>query len=349
MGSASKEYQSMIKLYLLFFILPLILNVILIKWGQLIRIKDNKKVGVQTIHIDETPRLGGITILIFFSLYVFFYDTSLIYLLSFSLFSLIPAFLEDLGIEIKPLIRFTCILFSSILLILNFKILPEFNIGVLDDILNNSLFKIVFFTIALTALVNGQNIIDGANGLASFTSLISFCCLLYIGIKFNDVKLIEVSSILMLLIICFLIFNYPFGKIFLGDMGSYLLGLLGGYLVIETFAKYSNLSSWSAIIILFYPIIEVIFSYIRKKTQGKSPLLPDDQHLHLKIFFKISQKKGKNKLSNALVAPYLSVIWFTPIILFYISINFDISSKILLLIMIIIYFIYYKLIPKPSD
>ena len=42
-------------------------------------------------------------------------------------------------------------------------------------------------------------------------------------------------------LIGFLILNYPYGKIFLGDTGSYFLGLLSSYLVVEVFSKNPNL------------------------------------------------------------------------------------------------------------
>lgn len=339
----------MIKDCLLFVILPLIFNTILVKWGHFINFNKKKRDGIQTIHLDEVSRLGGLTLIIFFSTYIFLYQIKLAYLLFISLLIFVPAFLEDVGFEINPFIRFILILLSCFLIVLKFKALPEFNIGFLNSIMNNDIFRVLFFTFALAALINGQNIIDGSNGLSSFTSLISFICLLYIGLEFNDYYLIKISTILIILISCFLVFNYPLGKIFLGDMGSYFLGLISGYLVIETFAKYQNLSSWSAVIILFYPIIEVIFSYIRKKIQGKSPFIADDQHLHLKIFFRLSEMKGNSKLTNALVTPFLCIVWLTPLIFIPISIRIDGSSKILLLLMIAIYFIYYYLVPKSSN
>ena len=151
------------------------------------------------------------------------------------------------------------------------------------------------------------------------------------------------------ILISFLLFNFPFGKIFLGDAGSYFIGLLGGYLIIEIFATNPQLPTWSAVIILFYPALEVIFSYFRKIYSHQSPFLPDNKHLHLKIFYLLSQGATKpSRLNNALVAPFLSIIWLSPLAILPISLVLPHLSLMFLAGLVLVYLFFYFSIPDPN-
>ena len=50
----------------------------------------------------------------------------------------------------------------------------------------------------------------------------------------------------------FVIFNFPIGKIFVGDFAAYFYGFLNSILTIYFFGKHSDLLSWLAILILFF-------------------------------------------------------------------------------------------------
>ena len=330
------------------FITSVLLNLALMKYGNLILFSKNKLNQIQDIHIGSVPRLGGLVIFLCSAFFFYFEFLEYRILLAFSLFVLIPSLLEDLGLSINPLIRLLMIVLGCFLLINQFDQLPQFEFGYLNVIFNNSIFQIIFFTLAMATVINGQNIIDGTNGLSALTSMSIFASLWYLGSLVNDQELMLISFVIMMLLISFLIFNYPFGKIFLGDMGSYFLGLLASYLVIQTFANYPELPTWSAVIILFYPTLEVIFSYIRKLMSRQSPLKPDHLHLHLKIFYLLSNNNPKRRLYNALVAPFLSIIWLTPLTLLPLSTNLPHLSLLVLLILICIYLFFYFSIPSSS-
>ena len=124
----------------------------------------------------------------------------------------------------------------------------------------------------MTTIINGQNIIDGTNGLSADCTF-NFWKYLFLGIYLDDLYVLKTSAVIIILIIGFLFFNYPLGKIFLGDTGSYFLGLMSSYLIIDIFAKYQELSSWSAVVIFIYPLLEVSTSYFRRILNKKSPFL----------------------------------------------------------------------------
>ena len=317
----------------------------------LLIIKNYKQSRKNVINIQDThdarevPRLGGVVIFAIFFVYeILFFEYIEIWTWLSLLIILIPAFLEDVNINISPYLRLLSILLGSLFVVINLPTLPQFNFGYLDNIFNNHIFQLIFFPIAMAAMINGQNMIDGTNGLSGFSSIIIFITIVYLGFYVNDIKYVSLGSLWIVLIVSFIIFNYPFGRIFLGDTGAYLCGFTSGYIIIDLFANYTQLPIGLAVVILFYPGFEVLFSYVRKSIQKKSPFYPDDRHLHIMMYqFFLAKTNLSQLFSNALVAPVLFLLWLSPLF-FTISIIHNFSVLALLFIQILIYLIYYRLI-----
>jgi UDP-N-acetylmuramyl pentapeptide phosphotransferase/UDP-N-acetylglucosamine-1-phosphate transferase len=62
-----------------------------------------------------------------------------------------------------------------------------------------------------------------------------------------------------------LIWNYPRGKIFLGDGGAYLLGFWLAELSVLLVVRHPEVSPWFPMLLLVYPIFETLFSMYRSK------------------------------------------------------------------------------------
>lgn len=327
-------------------LISIVLNFILSKF-KLFKSK-NFAVQIQDIHTGNPSRLGGVVIYIVFLGYIFLSQNYYFNIWYYSLIILLPAFLEDIRVPVKPLLRFIAILGASFLIITNFSELPKFEFGFFNDLVNNRVFQVIFYSLAMATVINGQNIIDGTNGLSAFTSLAIFSSILFLGFYLHDQRIVDTTLPIITLILAFLFFNYPYGKIFLGDGGSYFLGMLASYLVIKIFAQYPKLPTWSAVSILFYPTLEVLFSYFRKIFQKKSPFFPDNLHLHLKIFYLLSYHRRKTILYNALVAPFLGVVWLSPLALLPFSLQYPHWSLLCLIGLICIYLFFYFAIPNPN-
>jgi UDP-GlcNAc:undecaprenyl-phosphate/decaprenyl-phosphate GlcNAc-1-phosphate transferase len=65
-----------------------------------------------------------------------------------------------------------------------------------------------------------------------------------------------------------MLMNYPYGRIFLGDLGAYSLGLIVSMLTIILFGRHPEISPWGAVLILIYPATEVVFSLLRRMIKG---------------------------------------------------------------------------------
>lgn len=328
------------KILTIIFLISITLNYFFIKADYLKDNRSNKQ--TQDIHLGNTPRLGGLIMIFIFFGYEILSLNGLNILFWCSLIVLVPAFLEDLRFAINPLIRLTTIIISCLILIINLPALPQFNFGSLNILFNNNLFQIIFFTLAMTTIINGQNIIDGTNGLSAMTALSIFGSIFFLGIYLNDLNVIKTSSVIIILITGFLFFNYPLGKIFLGDTGSYFLGLISSYMIIDIFAQNHELSSWSAVVIFIYPLLEVSTSYFRRILNRKSPFFPDNMHLHSKIYNLIFVKFEHKQLSNALVAPFLLILWLIPQLLVPLTLhNHRIALLIILIVSTLYLFLYF--------
>ena len=298
----------------------------------------------QAFHDTPVTRSGGIAAII--SLSIFFYIYYLLYedvlynyiFISCSVFTI--GFLDDLRINIKPLSRLAImilLLFASIYT-LPIKIL-NIDIPFLTSLMSSHMFSSIFVLLCFLFVINGANLIDGFNGLLTINLIIINIILVFININngFLEFSILIISQIIILL--SFLLFNFPSAKIFFGDSGAYTMGALAGLNTIITNNLNSNISSFFFCTLLFYLFFEVFFSFLRKLLQKKSPIYPDDKHLHMLSFYKISSHFGKSKgnyLNSIIINlfylilimpglyllydPQLSRYWFFILILIYLII-----------------------------
>jgi UDP-N-acetylmuramyl pentapeptide phosphotransferase/UDP-N-acetylglucosamine-1-phosphate transferase len=306
--------------------------------------------AIQKIHDGYVPPLGGVIIFSNFFLGLFlidsnFYNNTKILLGSILIIGI--GIIEDFSGKVSPTIRFLIILIASIIYTYGDTNLPYIEIPILNWLLTNlPFFGIVFFSLGLTTVSNGINMIDGVNGLAGLTSL-SILIAIFSVLILNDKLDFYLNEIVFLSLgICiFLIFNFPFGKIFLGDAGAYWIGWILGILVIEVYANVST-NTWGAALILFYPVFEVLFSFVRKIIKKKSPFHPDIEHLHIKLYFFLKGNVKRSIKFNSFVSVCLMPFWCIPCILIVWADFYSHLTILFLFLMILIYLYYYFTIPS---
>ena len=277
--------------------------------------------AIQRIHLNETPRLGGFIFILSLISFVAFSNTNeSIQLLKIILICLIPIIIigikEDLFHNVEPAIRLLTLLFVGWL----FRAQFPGPLPVLTDIpFIGKLLLLqggisIFYILSMTAVANGMNLIDGVNGLCGAVALSILGALLFLSYKTTDVVMLSTIFSVILILMPFLIFNYPYGKIFLGDLGAYSLGLIISMLTIILFGRHPEISPWGAVLILIYPATEVVFSLLRRMLKGVSIYHADTAHLHLKLFHFFRPQPHYKKIANALVTPTLSGLWLFPLL-----------------------------------
>ncbi|MEZ4977873.1 MAG: hypothetical protein R2772_01115 [Chitinophagales bacterium] len=154
------------------------------------------------------------------------------------------------------------------------------------------LFLAKFICVVLTVfIVNSFNLVDGINGLAALLGIVA---LAYLGLwLFSAAQysmfLLSLSLIAALLV--FLRYNVFQTKVFLGDNGSMLIGLLASYFVfvfIKTYSGFSNLVLTKcnaeigvALSAIAIPLADTLRLFIlRPLYLAKSPFKADRNHVH---------------------------------------------------------------------
>jgi UDP-N-acetylmuramyl pentapeptide phosphotransferase/UDP-N-acetylglucosamine-1-phosphate transferase len=223
---------------------------------------------------------------------------------------------EDLFHNVEPAIRLASLLFAGWLFRAQFLgPLPQMaDIPLIGKLLALQGGVSFFYILSMLAIANGMNLIDGVNGLCVAVTLSILGSLLFLSYKTSDTMMLSTIFSMILILIPFLILNYPYGKIFLGDLGAYSLGLIVSMLTIIFFGRHPEISPWSAVLILIYPATEVLFSLFRRAIKGKSIFHPDTSHLHLKLYHFFNPYPVFKKVANAVVMPVLSVLWLFPLI-----------------------------------
>lgn len=138
----------------------------------------------------------------------------------------------------------------------------------------------IFWIVWVINMVNFSAGVDGQlPGIASIVLFIIFA----ISLKFSasDSSQILVAKLALAGVgatLGFLIYNYNPAKIFPGDSGSYFLGFL-----IATLSILSGAKVGTALLVMAVPIIDGVFTAVRRLASGTSPFLGDRKHLHHRL------------------------------------------------------------------
>jgi UDP-GlcNAc:undecaprenyl-phosphate GlcNAc-1-phosphate transferase len=141
--------------------------------------------------------------------------------------------------------------------------------------------------LAVTGLPHAINIIDGYNGLAGTVALIVCLALVHVSLQVGDRHLAGVLICLSGATAGFLVWNYPSGRIFAGDGGAYLWGVVIAAASLRLVQQHAAVSPWFPMLLLVYPVWETLFSIYRKSVRGVSPGTPDALHFHQLIYRRI--------------------------------------------------------------
>ena len=165
--------------------------------------------------------------------------------------------------------------------------------------------------VAIGALPHAVNMIDGYNGLAGMVSFMIFGAIGYVAFKVDDPMIMALSLAVIGALLGFLFWNWPRGEIFLGDTGAYLLGFWMAVLSVLLVARNSAVSPWFALMVLMYPVWELLYSLWRRKFRQRAGTAPDTLHLHHLIYWRLTRLLGPDEHPdprqhrNAATSPYL--------------------------------------------
>ena len=300
---------------------------------------------IRSSHTIPVPTFGGIVFYISYILILFFAQSldsnhvSITLIASISIL-FFTGLLDDFR-NLSPKIKFLCQIIGVALLMFQ----PDFRIlsfhgfmGIYEIPLYVSVGGSMFF---LLGLINAFNLIDGIDGLTGITGVIvaSFYSYLLYNLGYFFYLSIGLATIATLL--AFLRFNFSnTRKIFMGDTGSLVIGLVLGVLTLKLLSvddtAYGSLSFYRAQLplfltaVLFVPLLDTMRVMFLRLTKGVSMFKPDRNHLHhIIVDFGLSHRKASFFIGF--------VNFFVALIMFFVIQKFNTFQS--LFVLVVMFFI----------
>jgi UDP-N-acetylmuramyl pentapeptide phosphotransferase/UDP-N-acetylglucosamine-1-phosphate transferase len=269
--------------------------------------------GIQKFHSTPTPRIGGLAIVA--ALWVAWLNAPLELKSLIGLFLLagLPAFIfglaEDITKKVSVLQRLLATMASGLLAWwLTDYSLTRVDVWGIDYLLTITMMSVLFTSFAVGGVANSINISDGFNGLAATTSTLAFASFALIAYQVDDAQIAAMSLVLAACVWGFFWVNWPYGKIFLGDGGSYFVGFSLAWVAVMLIERNPQVSAFAALLICVHPVTEVLFSIYRRKIKELHPGHPDRMHFHSLIkqryvrrWFSRVSSDGRNSITGLLV------------------------------------------------
>lgn len=312
---------------------------------SIVRISKSKelldKPDTRSSHSSLIPNLGGLAIFAGFTISVnLFVDAQQIADLQFIIAAIIVVFLvgiQDDIVSIAAVRKFIAQTIAAFIIVVVADIRIS-NFHGFYDIHEINYFTSVIVSITVILVIeNGFNFIDGVDGLSASVAMISAGTFGYWFFMIGKFQLAVLAFSLIGSLLAFFIFNV-FGKknkIFMGDTGSLIIGIILSVLVVnfnelnldksKVYYLYTAPTvSFSILIIPLFDLIRVIFV---RMLRGKSIFKADKNHLHHQLL-----RFGFNHLTVTLIISALNVFFI--VLAFYTAQFMSIRRQLLLVLTI---------------
>ena len=148
----------------------------------------------------------------------------------------------------------------------------------------------LFTVFVVIVITNGFNLIDGVDGLAGGIGVIASFVFGIIALLMEQGDMAIIAFSLMGALVGFLRYNFHPARIFMGDTGSLVVGMIlsvlainiiqNGLVITETTRHFPNKGPLLAIVILAIPLFDSFRVFVARIMKGKHPLRPGREHIH---------------------------------------------------------------------
>jgi UDP-N-acetylmuramyl pentapeptide phosphotransferase/UDP-N-acetylglucosamine-1-phosphate transferase len=326
-----------------------ILIVVLARFFPRLRGRENDETAVQSMHINPTPRVGGIAIFGALACSIFFSPVPVTqgyigFFLAMSVLFFV-GLKEDLGFAVSPKIRLWVLVGASLLVvILVGEWLPRIGVFFLDRWLQYWMFGVPFTVLVSAAVANGFNLIDGVNGLAALTATSAAATIALIAQQAGYSPMTNVSMMFAAVIFGFFLVNFPFGLIFLGDAGAYTIGFVLAWFGVAVIVNVAEVSPWAILLTVFWPLADTLLAIYRRARRSQGAMLPDRLHVHQLVMRGIEicllGRKSRhiaNPLTTIVLAPFVIAPQLTAVLLW----DQNRNAFIAVLVFLVLFFVSY--------
>lgn len=255
-------------------------------------------------HKEPTPKGGGIGILVAFLFAAIVVGIPLLFWLPAAILGVLSFLADklDFSAKVRLLFQFTA---SAVLLVGTrlFGLSPM-----------NLVILFIPMVIYFVGTANIYNFMDGINGIAAITGIVGFGLLAFSSFLSNaDTSFTALSISLVMSCLGFLPFNFPNARVFMGDVGSILLGCLFGGIVVVLSKSILDFVCLASFLFPFYAD-ELTTMAVRIK-DGANLLRAHRRHLYQLLANEKGIAHWKVSLGYGLLqaAVGLSVLWVKPL------------------------------------
>ena len=279
--------------------------------------------AIQAAHTAPTPRIGGLSVVtpIVVAMLLIAPPRLATEMQLFAL-TLLPVFAagmaEDLGFRVSPLTRLVAAATASgLVIVLLGAWAPPLMVPGLDSLFGFTPFAIVFTIAWASGICHAMNLIDGVNGFAGATAVLIALGLGFIGLQAGTPILAGVAFAIVPAVLGFLVFNWPLGRIFLGDAGAYTLGHVLVWLSILIMAWGAQAAPTAVALVFFWPVADTFLAIYRRTRSGRPLGQPDRLHTHqfvMRALMMLPERRLDKAQANALSALILTPFAAMPVI-----------------------------------
>ena len=164
----------------------------------------------------------------------------------------------------------------------------------------------IFATIWILGVMNATNMIDGLDGIASTFAIITCVAAGFLPGHIDSTNL----WIMGFAYFGFFIFNFAPAKIYLGDLGSQLIGLFLAIQLLDWKPEpFSKFDLFIPLLMFAFPQIDAVLAITRRLLAGQSPFHADKEHLHHKILRSLESVRQTWTLISLIVGVCACVAW----------------------------------------
>jgi UDP-GlcNAc:undecaprenyl-phosphate/decaprenyl-phosphate GlcNAc-1-phosphate transferase len=275
-------------------------------------------------HDHGIPRLGGVAIFVSFTITSLLFsmtDKSLPinYMLTACIILFAMGLKDDLsGVNSRTKFVIQFVVAAILVLFGNIRLSSMYGVFGIYDLPYWPAAALSILTIIL--VVNAFNLIDGIDGLAATTGIVVNGCFAAMFIYMRQYELAAVSLAMVGAIFGFLKFNITPAKIFMGDTGSLLIGLISVVMAVK-FIELNKLTAANspeifsapalAVAILIGPIFDTVRIFILRISNGVSPFTADRNHIHHRML-----RLGFNHLQTTMILAGLNILCIALVLYF---------------------------------
>ena len=251
------------------------------------------------VHDHPIPRMGGIAIFLGFVISLLLFvnmSTQVMGLLVGAVIIAVMGAVDDI-VNLRPMVKLAFQLLAAIVAVRS---------GLVFDVISNpnvfaeeTTIEIGFLSVPLTILwivgcTNAMNLIDGLDGLAVGVAAISSTSMLIVSLLVAEPVVSVILAALTGACLGFMPYNMNPAKIFMGDVGSQLLGfVLATASIMGLFKMHAIFTFFVPMLSLALPLTDTLFAFCRRISHGQSPFRADRGHFHHRLLaMGLSQKQA---------------------------------------------------------